>query len=228
MKSNSPLSERYYEEFFTDNPKYWEKRFFYDCERKLRMFGPDRLAFHCEGVGILVTGHHQAVLILRLIHHSVIEIGHFRLTDAAGSCFAIDLPFLCIAVWVIPVDLEASDTWFCGEDVSSHLVEQRLCWWILAKFRVYVVVVDEISDANEFLSAIRTGEQYDGDTESILFWDSADVWWVGLEHEDVTAFGNWADVDLKWRKCRILRKNAMALLTVSKTWSYSSDSADPT
>jgi hypothetical protein len=61
---------------------------------------------------------------------------------------------------------------------------------------VGIVVVDEISDTNKFLASIRAREKDDGDAESILFWDAANIWWIGLENEDVTTFRDWTNVNL--------------------------------
>lgn len=67
--------------------------------------------------------------------------------------------------------------------------------WIFPQFRVTVIVVRVVTDANEFLITIHAGEKDDSAAEDVIDWDSGRIWGIRLEDKHVPALSNGSHVD---------------------------------
>lgn len=93
----------------------------------------------------------------------------------------------------LPLDSETGNSGLLCEDISTDLLEDRLGWWVGIELLRIVLIVDIVSDTNELSAIVGAGKEDDGDTQDLGIWNTAGVWWVGLEDELVYTNGNRTD-----------------------------------
>lgn len=94
------------------------------------------------------------------MHHSLMSKSHTMLTN-------------CV--------LMLHNAWAKRTSNSKNLVKIWFLWWILSYLCIYVFIVYVVSNTYEFLLAVSTGQQYDGDTNNIFTWYSSSIRWISLK-----------------------------------------------
>lgn len=92
-----------------------------------------------------------------------------------------------------PFDSEAGHSWFLGEDVSLHSLNDRLRRWLSVELIRVVLVVDVVSDAHKLAAIVGAGEEDDRNAKNIGVGDASGVGSLGLEDEFVDSDRNGAD-----------------------------------
>ena len=119
-----------------------------------------------------VSRGHHVIPVLRLC--SVLE-------EALSSCLDdVGVPVLVThqGVVLVPLDVELCDSWSLDQDVSSELADVWFRGWVLVEFGVFVVVVDVVTNSEELMSLVGTGEQDASHSHNLCLWNPAHIRWL--------------------------------------------------
>lgn len=83
---------------------------------------------------------------------------------------------------------------------KSYLCVVWLDRWIFTKFRVRVLIVYIVTNANEFLATVRAGYQHHGHTNSITFRYQSSIWGISLSTKHRT--NSSINIDLCTLHCK--------------------------
>lgn len=87
----------------------------------------------------------------------------------------------------IPFDGKASDTRLLSQDVATNALDEGLLRGVGGQFLRVILVVDVVSDADEFATIVAAGKENHGDTQDLGRGNMSKVGRVCLENELIHA-----------------------------------------
>lgn len=95
---------------------------------------------------------------------------------------------------------------YLGGGVSKDLCYLCVVWldrWVFTKFWVRVFIVYIVTNANEFLAAVRAGYQHHSHANSITFRDQTSIWGIRLRTKHKTK----SSINMNWCKLHCKHKS---------------------
>ncbi len=102
------------------------------------------------------THHVISVLELRTVGEHAFSC---LLLHSVGVSILIVEHVRHLLLFIFPLDLELSDSWFLHKNVSSKLGDVWLHGWVLIELWFFIVVIHVITNTEEFLLIVGASQQ---------------------------------------------------------------------
>lgn len=87
---------------------------------------------------------------------------------------------VCRPNTIIPVYFKSRNSRLVPQYIALYFIKLWLRWWIFPEFRVRVLVIYKITNTYKFVASIRAGKEDDSDSQCVIDWNSAHIWWISL------------------------------------------------
>ena len=92
-----------------------------------------------------------------------------------------------------PLNCESCHSGLRFQDISSHSLNDGLCWWLAVEFLAIILVVHVVPNSDELAPIVGACQKDDSDANNLRRGQARQIGGIGFEEEFVYANGNRAN-----------------------------------